>query len=340
MLKKMCAPAAVHEHVGDHLPPGACLQDVGGEEHEVMQQSPPVHEPEEEDEDVHHDEDDRRVVVAVAQRAAQKACHDIKVRRRQVGASRRAAGPPCGPGLCYRSAHDEGEARLLLAQIQGGRIPRAVRVQAAGDPGETRAAPAGEPGPRPRRVTGELEPLHPGPAGGRGTRDRRRPEPPGREAPRAEELPLPPRRLHHGGARARRSRRQGPSTWSSPTPPPPPPGTGRWTRRAPRRSPARSLPSARQCLAPGGNCVLKIFQGGEEKEILDRMRGALPPRARSSRRRAGRIQWKPISSGSGSQDNPGPAELRELLLVHLDSPCRCLARSAPSRRGRTRSSAS
>ncbi len=28
-----------------------------------------------------------------------------------------------------------------------------------------------------------------------------------------------------------------------------------------------------KCLVPGGNCVLKIFQGGEEKEILDRMRG-------------------------------------------------------------------
>jgi 23S rRNA (uridine2552-2'-O)-methyltransferase len=28
-----------------------------------------------------------------------------------------------------------------------------------------------------------------------------------------------------------------------------------------------------RCLTPGGNCVLKIFQGGEEKEILDRMRG-------------------------------------------------------------------
>jgi 23S rRNA (uridine2552-2'-O)-methyltransferase len=42
---------------------------------------------------------------------------------------------------------------------------------------------------------------------------------------------------------------------------------------------ARSLGIARQvmvtcekALAPGGNCLLKIFQGGEEKEILDRMR--------------------------------------------------------------------
>jgi 23S rRNA (uridine2552-2'-O)-methyltransferase len=42
---------------------------------------------------------------------------------------------------------------------------------------------------------------------------------------------------------------------------------------------ARSLDIARQvlqtcrkALAPGGNCVLKIFQGGEEKEILDQMR--------------------------------------------------------------------
>ena len=43
---------------------------------------------------------------------------------------------------------------------------------------------------------------------------------------------------------------------------------------------ARSLDIARQVLAicqavlvPGGACLLKIFQGGEEKEILDRMRG-------------------------------------------------------------------
>ncbi len=42
---------------------------------------------------------------------------------------------------------------------------------------------------------------------------------------------------------------------------------------------ARSMDIARQvlaicekALAPGGNCLLKIFQGGEEKEILDRMR--------------------------------------------------------------------
>jgi 23S rRNA (uridine2552-2'-O)-methyltransferase len=42
---------------------------------------------------------------------------------------------------------------------------------------------------------------------------------------------------------------------------------------------ARSADIARQvllicqrCLTPGGNCVLKIFQGGEEKEILFRMR--------------------------------------------------------------------
>jgi len=43
---------------------------------------------------------------------------------------------------------------------------------------------------------------------------------------------------------------------------------------------ARSLEIARQviqtcrkALASGGNCVLKIFQGGEEKQILDQMRG-------------------------------------------------------------------
>jgi len=42
---------------------------------------------------------------------------------------------------------------------------------------------------------------------------------------------------------------------------------------------ARSADIARQvlaicdrCLAPGGSCVLKIFQGGEEKEILQAMR--------------------------------------------------------------------
>jgi 23S rRNA (uridine2552-2'-O)-methyltransferase len=45
------------------------------------------------------------------------------------------------------------------------------------------------------------------------------------------------------------------------------------------RDTARSLEIARQvlgicerALAPGGNCLLKIFQGGEEKEILDWMR--------------------------------------------------------------------
>jgi 23S rRNA (uridine2552-2'-O)-methyltransferase len=27
-----------------------------------------------------------------------------------------------------------------------------------------------------------------------------------------------------------------------------------------------------RCLVPGGNCVLKIFQGGEERELLERMR--------------------------------------------------------------------
>jgi len=44
---------------------------------------------------------------------------------------------------------------------------------------------------------------------------------------------------------------------------------------------ARSLDIARQVLAicrtsltPGGNCVLKIFQGGEEREILEHMRGS------------------------------------------------------------------
>jgi 23S rRNA (uridine2552-2'-O)-methyltransferase len=43
---------------------------------------------------------------------------------------------------------------------------------------------------------------------------------------------------------------------------------------------ARSLDIARQvlaicraCLSPGGVCVLKIFQGGEEKQILEEMRG-------------------------------------------------------------------
>ncbi|MGA2641770.1 MAG: RlmE family RNA methyltransferase [Spirochaetia bacterium] len=42
------------------------------------------------------------------------------------------------------------------------------------------------------------------------------------------------------------------------------------------------------CLSPGGNCVLKIFQGGEEREVLARMRGlfaaakAFKPRASRS----------------------------------------------------------
>jgi 23S rRNA (uridine2552-2'-O)-methyltransferase len=42
---------------------------------------------------------------------------------------------------------------------------------------------------------------------------------------------------------------------------------------------ARSAEIARQvlavcarCLSPGGNCVLKIFQGGEEREVLESMR--------------------------------------------------------------------
>jgi 23S rRNA (uridine2552-2'-O)-methyltransferase len=34
----------------------------------------------------------------------------------------------------------------------------------------------------------------------------------------------------------------------------------------------RVLAICRTCLAPGGSCVLKIFQGGEEKEILADMR--------------------------------------------------------------------
>jgi 23S rRNA (uridine2552-2'-O)-methyltransferase len=32
------------------------------------------------------------------------------------------------------------------------------------------------------------------------------------------------------------------------------------------------LAICRSCLAPGGSCVMKIFQGGEEKAILDEMR--------------------------------------------------------------------
>jgi 23S rRNA (uridine2552-2'-O)-methyltransferase len=48
------------------------------------------------------------------------------------------------------------------------------------------------------------------------------------------------------------------------------------------------LAICRRCLVPGGSCVLKIFQGGEEREILAEMRGmfaefrALKPRASRS----------------------------------------------------------
>ncbi len=61
------------------------------------------------------------------------------------------------------------------------------------------------------------------------------------------------------------------TSWSR-TPPLPPRETGRWIRRARRRSPARSSPICEKCLVPGGNCVLKIFQGGEERELLANMR--------------------------------------------------------------------
>ncbi len=33
------------------------------------------------------------------------------------------------------------------------------------------------------------------------------------------------------------------------------------------------LARCRRCLVPGGSCVLKIFQGGEERDILQEMRG-------------------------------------------------------------------
>jgi len=62
---------------------------------------------------------------------------------------------------------------------------------------------------------------------------------------------------------------------------------------------ARSADIARQvllicekCLAPGGSCVLKIFQGGEEKDILSRMR------SRFSSARA----FKPKASRSESME--------------------------------------
>jgi 23S rRNA (uridine2552-2'-O)-methyltransferase len=52
---------------------------------------------------------------------------------------------------------------------------------------------------------------------------------------------------------------------------------------------ARSvLAICESCLVPGGNCVLKIFQGGEERDVLARMRGlftsvkAFKPRASRS----------------------------------------------------------
>ena len=47
-----------------------------------------------------------------------------------------------------------------------------------------------------------------------------------------------------------------------------------------------------QCLEPGGNCVLKIFQGGEERELLDSMR----------RRFAQARAFKPKASRSDSME--------------------------------------
>ena len=79
------------------------------------------------------------------------------------------------------------------------------------------------------------------------------------------------------------------------------------------RDTARSAEIARnvldicdRCLEPGGNCVLKIFQGGEEKEILDRMRGSYGA-ARAFKPRASRSEsMETYFVGLGFTGRPGP----------------------------------
>ncbi len=61
-----------------------------------------------------------------------------------------------------------------------------------------------------------------------------------------------------------------------------------------------------KCLAPGGNCVLKIFQGGEEKEILDRMRARFAA-ARAFKPKASRSDsMETYFLGLGFTGQPGP----------------------------------
>ena len=99
---------------------------------------------------------------------------------------------------------------------------------------------------------------------------------------------------------------------------------------------ARSLDIARQVLAicetslaPGGSCLLKIFQGGGEKEILDRMRSlfrasrAFKPKASRSDsmetyyfatgfHTGGRVSARGLAAG-----DPGHAELGKLFRADL-----------------------
>jgi microtubule-associated protein 1 len=74
-------PRGVHEHVGEHLPPGARLQDVVRNQVEVDQAPAAVHVSEEEHEDAGSDDDDRGVEIAIPERTPQGADHDFKVRR-------------------------------------------------------------------------------------------------------------------------------------------------------------------------------------------------------------------------------------------------------------------
>ena len=77
---------------------------------------------------------------------------------------------------------------------------------------------------------------------------------------------------------------------------------------------ARSLDLARQVLAiaekalkPGGNLALKIFQGGEEKEILDWMRGRFAS-ARAFKPKASRSDsMETYFIGTGFAARPGSA---------------------------------
>ena len=61
------------------------------------------------------------------------------------------------------------------------------------------------------------------------------------------------------------------------------------------------------CLVPGGSCVVKIFQGGEERDLLDLMRG-LFTQARAFKPRASRSDsMETYFIGRGFKAQPGRA---------------------------------